>query len=341
MNKELKVSVIIPCRNEENFIGKVLENLLDQEYPRTGMEIIVVDGESDDNTTEVIQDYVQRYDHIRYVNNPDKVVPHAMNIGIRHARGNVIMRVDAHSEYPKNYVSRLTKELDRLNADNVGGIWDTQPGANTLIAEAIAAASSSPFGIGNAEYRFKQTEAKKVNTVPYGCYRRSVFERIGMYDQDLIRNQDDELNARLINAGGSICLIPDVKIKYFARPTLYKMMKMFYQYGFFKPLVNKKLGKPATARQFFPPVFVAFLFFTPIALLTAWGPIYTIIGLGPYMFGNFVFSLITATKYRTMIFVVLPMVFFCIHVSYGIGYWSGLVRFLLIGGKTRALEPSR
>lgn len=339
----VEVSIIIPCRNEEAFIGKVLENIREQDYDLNKLELLVVDGRSDDTTAAIVRKYASKHSFVRLLDNPFGVVPQAMNIGIREARGEVIVRMDAHSIYPVNYVSRLVSELKRLDADNVGGVWDTRPGNDTLMARAIAKATSSPFGIGNAQYRLEQNEVKQVDTVPYGCYRASVFEQIGLYDEELVRNQDDELNARLINNGGKIFLIPDVRIKYFARAELDKMMKMFYQYGLFKPLVNKKLGKPATVRQFFPPALVLanmgilIALFTPrayYAFFAVWAPYLLLAGL---------FSKSAAFKDRDVpLAMLLPVVFIAIHLSYGWGYLVGVVKFVILGKSPNVkMRPSR
>ena len=146
-----------------------------------------------------------------------------------------------------------------MNADNVGGVWNTQPAKNTVICQAIAQASSHPFGVGGSMHKIGSSKIIETDTVPFGCYKREVFEKTGLFDTDLVRNQDDEFNGRLLKLGGKIFLIPQVIINYTARDTIYKMCKMYYQYGLYKPLVSKKLGAPATIRQFFPIAFLLWL----------------------------------------------------------------------------------
>lgn len=326
------ISIIIPCRNEEKFIYQVLLSIKEQSIGASNLEVLIGDGESDDNTVEEIARF--QSDHpelnIQLINNPHRVVPHALNACLKQAKGDVIVRLDAHSEYPNNYVERLVEVLNTYDdAWNVGGVWDTQAGADTDEARAIVKATSHPVGIGNADYRLENTEIKKVDTVPFGCFRKEVFDKIGDFDEELIRNQDDEFNGRIIKNGGKIYLIPDLKIKYYARSTFDKLGKMFYQYGLFKPLVNKKLGAPATARQFAPLILV-------LSVLLGWLP--AIIWppfIWLYIFGLFTYVLIlllTASSIAksTKLVVPLTLSFIIIHFSYGWGYLRGIFKFLIL-----------
>ncbi len=327
------VSIIIPCRNEEKFIGKTLESILSMDFDMNNVEILVVDGRSDDKTREIVRELSEKYSIIKLIDNPEKTVPYAMNYGIKEAKGDIIIRMDAHSLYPENYISKLVYWLEKLNADNIGGVWDTTPANDTLEAQAIALATSHPFGIGNAQYRISnKTEPYEVDTVPFGCYKKEVFEKIGMYDTDLTRNQDDELNARLIQNGGTIYLIPDLKIKYFARDRFSKMFKMFYQYGLFKPLVNLKLKQPATLRQFVPPLFVLFLIFGILfSFVNKVFLVMFLIGLLIYFSLNVTVSFKIAKKERNLkLFPYLVAAFFLIHISYGFGYLKGIWDFVVL-----------
>jgi glycosyltransferase involved in cell wall biosynthesis len=252
------VSIIIPTYNEEHYIDALFSNLLNQDFPHDRWEIIVADGRSSDRTREKLEAWQRKCSFLHVIDNPHRYVPHALNAALGVAKGDVIVRLDAHSMYPRNYVRRLVDQLYALDADNVGGMWITTPANDSAEAMAVALATSHPLGIGNAAYRHGAKGPTRVDTVPYGCFRRSAFERFGTFDEELLRNQDDEFNGRIIKGGGSIWLIPDLKIHYFARPTLPKMRSMFYQYGFYKPLVNRKLGSAATLRQFAPPALVLF-----------------------------------------------------------------------------------
>ncbi|NLA25468.1 MAG: glycosyltransferase [Bacteroidales bacterium] len=332
------ISIICPVLNEENFIGACIDSIIAQDYPHNDMELIVADGMSNDNTRIVIEKYIEKYSWIKLIDNPEKIVPTALNRAIKEAKGDIIIRIDAHSTYPSDYVSILSKKLIELDADNVGGVWNTLPANNTLTAIAIAEASKNPFGIGDATYRIGSNEEREVDTVPFGCFRRSVFDRLGLFDEELARNQDDEFNGRIINNGGKIFIIPSVVIDYYARPTLKKMSKMFYQYGLFKPLVNKKLGKPATIRQFFPPLFV--LGVIGGLLLSFILPFMSIIyslGWLLYLLTGLFFSIKYSSHNKAIPLVVIT--FLIIHFSYGWGYLKGLWR--LVTKKDNKVEISR
>lgn len=334
------VSVIIPTRNEERFIEDLLNDILKQDYPTKLMEVIFVDGLSSDNTKSILSKYSNLYSYFKVYDNFSKVVPHALNIAIKESKNEIIIRMDAHSRYPSNYISQLVLNLNSLKADNVGGVWITLPSNDSLQALAISEATSCVFGIGNANYRLVNEEIRRVDTVPFGCYKRDIFEKIGLFDEELIRNQDDEFNARLIKSGGSIFLIPSIKIQYFARESIKKVAVMFYQYGLFKPLVNKKVGKPSTVRQFFPVGFVLFIilflssFFiskTFLALCSSIVIIYFVINL------FFTIKLVIKTG-KPKLLIILPFVFLIIHLSYGCGYINGFIKFFILG--KRVVNPS-
>lgn len=342
------VSIIAPIYNEVKFIEAFLDSILQQDYPHESMEIILVDGMSNDGTREKINNYVKKNPIFQLLDNPHKVVPNALNIGIKASKGDVIIRMDAHCSYPDNYISTLVKELFRLDADNVGGIWHTNPAKDTNICHAIAICSSHWFGVGNSAHKIGVNFYKQVDTVPFGCYRREVFDKIGMFDEDLIRNQDDEFNARLINFGGKIYLIP-IFIQYTARNTLFKMCKMYYQYGLFKPLVNKKLGHPATVRQFFPAAFVAGLiagllftaayFSTGYMFFNVATSVFAMVMLFYFALGVSIGIKHFKLQKRPLLIIIVPLTFLHIHISYGIGYLKGL--WNVVFGKMAKVEANR
>lgn len=325
------VSVICPVYNEEKYIEKCINSILQQDYPKDNLEVLLVDGISKDKTRDIIQEYANTYPFIKLLDNPKQIVPTAMNIGIRAAKGDVIIRLDAHSIYPNNYFSVLVYQLYNLRATNVGGVWNTIPANDSTVCKSIAYATSSSFGMGNALYRIGGSkEIQQVDTVPYGCYTKEIFYEIGFFDEELVRNQDDEFNGRIIKNGGKIFLIPDLVIDYFGRDSIKKTVKMFYQYGLFKPLVNKKLGRPTTIRQFFPLFFlcgivfggVFSLFLQPIRI------IYLAV-LALYLLIGVTIGIKKSIQYKDFgIVLVLPFVFLCIHLSYGWGYLIGLFKVL-------------
>lgn len=332
------ISVIIPCRNEEGYIGTVLKNIQEQNYPGDCMEIIVVDGESDDRTLGEIRQIAENDNRIQILSNPGRIVPNALNLGIKNSQGEIIVRMDAHCEYPSNYISYLVENLQKLDADNVGVAMRAFPRNKSLKAFAISKAISSPFGVGNSHHRTGTSKPVEMDSVPFGCYWREVFDKIGFFDEDLVRNQDDEFNARLGKYGGKIVLLPDIEIKYLARDTFRKIARMFYYYGLFKPLVNKKVGAPATIRQFVPPLFLLSLIALIIisAINLQWGTWFGAITLLPYALLNLFVSFITAVKSgKTGILFYLFPLFFLIHISYGWGYIRGFVNFIVLN-KTNA-----
>lgn len=327
----MKLSVICPIYNEEKYIGRFLDSILQQDFPTNDLEILLVDGMSSDKTRDIIATYQATYNYLRLVDNPQKTVPYAMNNGIRNSNGEVIIRLDAHAEYPSNYFSVLVKKLEELDgAENVGGVCITLPCNKSSVAIAIARCLSNKFGMGNSYFRIGAKDVMSVDTVPFGCFRKSLFDKIGMYDTDMIRNQDDELNGRIIKNGGKIYLLPDVEIKYFARDKISKVRKMFYQYGLYKPLGNKKLGAPATIRQFFPLLFVLGLivgFALCLVFPVLWYIYITVLLL------HFLIGVTEGAKSARETgcygcILLMPYIFFNMHVSYGYGYMVGLYKLL-------------
>lgn len=337
------VSVIIPVFNEEKYISQCLESIINQDYPIDNLEIICVDGLSTDNTRLIIKGFIERHHNIKLLDNPDKYVANALNTGIKASSGEMIIRIDAHCTYPKYYIKVLVNKLEELKADNVGGIWRTLPARNSTVCRAIAIASSTTFGVGNSLHKTGVEKIVEADTVPFGCFRREIFDRIGYFDTDLIRNQDDEFNARIIKNGGKIYLIPEVRVDYYARETLGKMASMFYQYGLFKPLVNKKVGSPATLRQLVPPLFVTSIisgivlsFILPVIL-----PVFTgVIAL--YFLVSLTVSAKEALRQRLPVLLfLLPLVFLIIHFSYGWGYIVGILKFMLPGSNSVIANVNR
>ena len=184
-----KVSIICPVYNEEKFIDRCIKSILEQDYPQDSLEVLFVDGRSTDQTRDIINSYLKDFPFIRLLDNPKQVVPFAMNKGIQESKGEVIIRIDGHCTYPTNYVSELVRYLYELDADNVGGVWNTQPANDRAICQAIALASSHPFGVGGSMHKIGTSKIMKTDTVPFGCYKREVFEKIGLFDTELVRNQ--------------------------------------------------------------------------------------------------------------------------------------------------------
>jgi len=319
------VSIIVPCRNDAQHVGRCLQSVLDGDYPPDRMEVLVVDGRSDDRTREIVAAYAARYPAVRLIDNPKQITPVALNLGVRAAQGDVVMRMDAHVEYPRDYVTRLVEALDESGADCVGGVIETLPADETPIARAIALGLSHPFGVGNAYFRIGSRQRRWADAVSFGCYRREVFDRIGLFDEDLVRNQDDEFDLRLFKHGGRILLVPEVVCSYYARRTLRQLGRMFYQYGYFKPLVAKKLGKIMTARQLAPAFLLTALVATGLLGL-AW-PVARVAFAaiaGGYTVAVFACSIRAALQHGARCGLGLAAVFVVLHGSYGLGFLRGV-----------------
>lgn len=321
------LSVVCPIYNEERYIGSCIESILSQDYSKDDLEVLFVDGMSTDRTREIVGEYAQMYPFIRLIDNPRKIVPCAMNIGIRASRGEIIVRLDAHAIFPTKYFSELVQSLNALGADNVGGVCLTLPVNDTPVCRGIANVLSSSFGVGNSYFRIGARDILAVDTVPFGCFRRELFDRIGFFDEELTRNQDDEFNGRIIKNGGRIYLLPHLTISYYARDSIRKVWRMYYQYGLFKPLVNKKLGMPATIRQFFPPCFVAGVVLGPVlGFVSPWFWIAYLAVILCYLALATVYSLRYSQKWKDVL--LQDYIYFVVHFSYGAGYLMGMMQLL-------------
>ena len=330
----MMVSVIVPCRNEARYIARCLDSIVAGEYPAEQLEVLVVDGRSEDGTRAIVEEYSRRHPVVRLVDNPQRITPVALNLGIRAARGDVLVRMDAHVEYPSNYVPRLVATLLETGADNVGGVLITRPANDTAIARAIATAMAHPFGVGNSHFRIGIREPRWVDTVPFFCCRREVFDRVGLFDEELTRHQDGEFNARLIQHGGRILLVPHVVSYYYARSSLRQLVRQCYQYGTFKPLVARKLGRVMTVRQLAPPSLVLTLAVT--ALLSPWVPAARVVcalTAAAYLVALLGFSVRVVRRTGLRGVGSLAMVFPVMHFSYGFGFLRRTIELAL--GSTR------
>ena len=320
------VSIVIPVLNEAKIIEDCLNSVTCQDYPKELMEILIVDGMSTDGTRDIVSRMKEKDGRISLLDNPKKNVPCALNIGIKKAKGEIIVRMDSHSVYPPYYISTLVEKMVELDAWNVGGMLITTPANDSVKCHAIATCLSHPFGVGSSLFRIGSTNIVETDTVPFGCFRKSLFEKVGLFDEEMLRNEDEEINGRIRRAGGKIYLIPEVTMKYFPRDSLTKLFKMYYQYGLWKPLVNKKVGNAVSCRQFVPPLFVFGLFFGLI--LSLFSPLF----LKIYLSVLLLYFLITisvgvyqAIKHsKPLLCIYIPITFFCLHLSYGIGYLWGL-----------------
>jgi len=250
------LTVIVPVRNEAEYIADCIAAIL-RDPIDGGIEVLVVDGMSDDGTQKVVAEIADRDPRVRLLENPDRFVPTAMNLGIAESRGQYIGRVDGHCTVLPGYLPGC---LDRMRSGDfqcVGGVLISE--GITPVGRAIAAAMSSPIGVGAARFRVGATEESLVDTVAFGVYRREVFSEIGCFDEELIRNQDDELNLRLVRAGGRILLVPSLRVRYFVRSTFRYLGRQYFQYGFWKARVMRKHKRPAAVRHVVPSLFILLL----------------------------------------------------------------------------------
>lgn len=320
------VSIIMPIRNEEHYLNRTLNAILQQDYPHHLIEIVIVDGLSDDNTRTIIDQVCKtnpraaEFKRIAIFDNPHCIVPFAFNIGLRQALGTIIVRVDGHCEIAPDYVRRCVEVLTETGADNVGGLQ--QAVGETLVGEAIALATSSPFGVGGGQFHYAD-KAGWVDTVYLGTYRRQVFEKIGGFDEELVRNQDDEFNFRLTQAGGKIWLDPSIRSVYYGRASLRKLWRQYYQYGFYKVRVIQKRKAPSSFRQLVPGTFVLGLIASSLFALLTRRKLPLLLIASPYTFANATASIWTA-RHSWRLFPLLPIVFAILHLSYGFGFLQGL-----------------
>jgi len=315
------ISVVIPMRNESKHIDACLASVLAQDYPHERMEVIVVDGDSDDDSLSVLAAYGDR---IRVLHNPARIVPSSMNIGIRAARGEIIARVDAHTLLAPDYLSVGVETLLRTGADNVGGAMHSVGGGP--IGDAIALSMASRFGIG-AYFHFA-SEDREVDTVYMGMWPRRVFERIGLFDEELVRNQDDELNYRLRKAGGRIFISTRMRSRYQNRQSWVTLRRQFYQYGLWKIRVLQKHPRQMSARQFVPPAFVAVLVVTAIAgLFSAVSAVLFAIVASAYAVAVALAAAVVARTHGWEHFARLVRAFATMHLSWGAGFIVGVVKF--------------
>ncbi len=321
------ITLILPIRNEAAHIERTLAALLAQDYPAQRMEILVVDGMSDDATREIVSQFTMHNSSftIHLLDNPRRIVATALNIGLAHARGDVIVRVDGHTEIAPDYVRRCVDLLQRTGADNVGGRM--QPVGQGAFGASVAVATSSPFGVGDGRFHYSADE-EWVDTVYLGAWPREVFQRIGGFDEELVRNQDDEFNYRLRKAGGRILLSPLIRSHYVNRSTPASLWRQYYQYGYWKVRVLQKHPRQMQWRQFVPPLFVAGLLAgPPLGLLHPlfWTLWLSVVAL--YALVNLCASLWVASRQGWRHLLHLPLVFAILHSSYGLGFLIGLFAF--------------
>lgn len=319
------ISIVMPVYNEEKYIKNCIDSLLMQDYPIDCMEWIFVDGESTDNTRTLIEGYIKMYPNlIRLLSNPNKTVPYAMNIGIREAKGKYIIRLDAHADYSKNYISKCVYYLDTTDADNVGGVAETK--SIGFVGNTIAKMLSSRFGVGNSEFR-TNGDSGYVDTVPFGAFRREVFEKWGGYDERLTRNQDNEMNYRIRKNGGKIYLSSDIKLSYYCRDSIKGISSMAMKNGMWNVITMKLCPGAMGLRHFIPLAFLMSIIFLPLIGIF-WHSILWLFAVEMALYGalNCIFSAKQAEGIKE--FLLLILLFPIFHITYGAGSLKGLMMLL-------------
>jgi glycosyltransferase involved in cell wall biosynthesis len=357
MNKT--VSIVLPVRNERKYISRCLYSILTQDYPgdkgeggiasanasqRLGVgdeiaprndgegkgeilrqslrmtgnvEVLVVDGMSNDGTRDFLKEYVKKHKNVRMIDNPDKIVPIALNIGIKNAKGDIILRMDAHATYAPDYVSKCVEYLEKTGSENVGGVVKHK--GEGFIGTAIALVQGFPFGLGGAKFRTAKKE-QYIDTVFPGAWRKEVFEKYGYFNEELVRNQDIEHNARIRKGGGKIFLTPEIKSEYFCRPGLIGLWKQNFRNGYWNIKTMKIAPGTLSIRHFVPLVFVLSLLTTSFINLYLWFFI-----VDCYIAASVFSSTILAKRNGVKYFFILPLVFLTLHISYGVGSLVGIV----------------
>ena len=319
------LTLILPIRNEFQFLSKALSSIINQKFPVNNFEIIISDGGSTDGTLEIIDSIIQDNSNVHLIDNPQKIVSTGFNLALNKAKGDIIIRVDGHCEIPQNYIEKCYNLLKETDADIVGGVIETI--SFGLIGNAISIAQSSWFGVGGVKFRSNNLEKPDyVDTLAFGAHKREIFKDIGGYDEEMVCNQDDEFNHRALQAAKKIWIDPTIKTKYFARSSYLKLIKQYFNYGFYKVRGIQKRGGIVSIRHLIPSTFIVALIFTLIIgffLQSPWisfsvGFLYLIFNLSASIFSTSSISVIP----------LISLAFWTLHLGYGLGLIWGLIRFI-------------
>ena len=323
------VSVIVPCYNEQATIRLLLDALYAQTFPRSEMEVVIADGLSTDCTRQEIAAFQHACPDlaVRVIENAQRTIPSGLNQAIKAASGKFVVRLDAHSMPYPDYVERCISALEGNRGDNVGGRWEIRPGGKNWLARSIAAAASHPLGVGDAHYRLGST-ARAVDTVPFGAYRRSLVDQIGLYDESLLTNEDYEFNVRVRAAGGTVWLDPDIRSTYFARSALAALARQYWRYGYWKARMLRRYPNTLRWRQMLPPAFVSSLFFLGVlSFFSSFGRWLLVFEAGLYLLALLVVGLQVAIQKRDLAMILgIPLSIGTMHLAWG----SALIWSLVI-----------
>jgi len=316
------VSIVMPMRNEKNFIARCLDSIVDNDYPSDRFEVLVVDGMSIDRSREIVMKYSKRHNNIKLIDNPKRIRVTANNVGIRAAQGEIIISMDAHVLYARDYIRQCVELLQTTGATNVGGVQKAV-GYN-YVTKVIALATTTPFGIGDAEFRYLKKE-KWVDTVYLGAWYKKTLQDVGLFSEDWLRNGDYELNYRIRKAGGKILLSPKIKCKYYVRGSLLKLAKQYFLYGIWRVKTIVTHPDSIRWRHLLPPALILWLILSPILL--ALGTNFWWIPTTSYLLYTIITSsgiaLLNGIKY----FPLLVPTLWILHICWGVGFYFGVFHF--------------
>ncbi len=331
------VSVVVPVRNEAKHIEQCVRSVLASDYPADRLEVIVVDGMSDDSTPDIIRRMAEEDDRLRLLENPERIVPHAMNLGIREASGQVVCRLDGHITIPPEYLWRSVRLLqEHPEAWCAGGPIETV-GANYM-GWVISGAMSTPVGVGNAMFRLGNYEGH-VDGVVVACFWRWVFDKVGLFDEELVRNQDDEFNYRLHQAGGKVWMDSRIRATYYGRGSIRKLARQYFQYGFWRIRTIQKHGRPARLRQVAPMLFVCLTSLLVVGAFVCL-PLRWCLAVyaALYGLGLLVGTVDAAWKKGVRFAPAVPLALLTMHFAYGLGSLWGLIWFVVFRRKAPSPE---
>lgn len=318
-----KVSIIVPCFNEENTIIQLLDAIYLQDFARQNLELIIADGLSIDRTRERIAEFQKSKPDLdlQIIDNPSRRIPVGLNLALAHSGGEIVVRLDAHCVPLPDYVSRSVAGLEGGLGWNVGGVWEIRPGNTSWIAKSIAIAAAHPLGVGDAFYRFAD-KAQAVDTVPFGAFKNRLINEIGRFDESLQANEDYEFNTRIRKAGGVVWLDPAIKSIYFARENLSALARQYWRYGYWKLRMLRKYPETIRLRQALPPIFVASLLAVPLlSQRFPWLETVLLLEVVSYLAILIITALLTALKQKRMHLVVgFPLAIATMHIAWGAAF---------------------
>ena len=343
MNDLSLISVIIPCRNEEQFIGKCLDSIISNDYPKDRLQVLVVDGMSEDLTGQIADSYQRQYPFVRVLKNPRRITPCALNLGIKSSEGDLILWLSAHNEYQREYISKCVKYLKEYEADAVGGTIRTVPRISNFRGKTVCQAISHPFGVGNSAHKTGAHKPQWADTVFGTCYKREVFEKIGVFNENLVRGQDMEFSLRMKKAGLKILLVPDIVSYYYARSDLNSFWKRNLSNGVWAILpFLYSTGMPVSRRHLVPLAFVGSLLLSGFLGFVLTPFLWFFLAItAAYAFVNLAASVQISWRERDFRYlVVMPLAFVVLHFSYGLGSLWGSMKLLAIPGFWKKLMGS-